>query len=92
LWRSDVSGAKPSPGKSISGGFLICKNIDSWNLRFYDSTGNELESWDSLSLTEQKDKAPVAVKIELALVNLNDKEKPYKFMTKVFLPVKKQTP
>ena len=92
LWRSDVSGAKPSPGKSISSGFLICKNIDSWNLRFYDSTGNELESWDSLSLTEQKDKAPVAVKIELALVNLNDKEKPYKFMTKVFLPVKKQTP
>jgi len=31
----------------------------------------------------------VAVKIELALVNINDKEKPYKFMTKVFLPVKK---
>ena len=36
-----------------------------------------------------KGKSPRAVKIELALVNLNDKEKPYKFMTKVFLPVKK---
>jgi hypothetical protein len=80
------------PEKTTSGGFVICQNVDSWNLRFYDSTGNELESWDSSSLTEQKDKAPVAVKIELALVNLNDKEKPYKFMTKVFLPVKKQTP
>jgi prepilin-type N-terminal cleavage/methylation domain-containing protein len=89
LWRSDVSGAKPDKGKNTSGGFVICQNVDSWNLRFYDSTGNELESWDSSSLTEQKDKAPVAVKIELALVNLNDKEKPYKFMTKVFLPVKK---
>ena len=92
LWRSDVSGAKPNKEKNTSGGFVICQNVDSWNLRFYDSTGNELESWDSSSLTEQKDKAPVAVKIELALVNLNDKEKPYKFMTKVFLPVKKQTP
>ena len=92
LWRSDVSGAKPSPGKNQSGGFVICQNVDSWILRFYDSTGNELESWDSSSSSEQNGKVPAAVKIELALVNLNDKEKPYKFMTKVFLPVKKQTP
>jgi hypothetical protein len=84
-----LSGAKPSPGKSPGGGFVICKNVDAWNLKFYDSTGTELDSWDSSSLAEQKGKAPVAVKIELALVNLNDKEKPYKFMTKVFLPVKK---
>ena len=89
LWRSDLSDSKPVKEKNISGGFLICQNIDSLNLRFYDSTGNELESWDSSSLTVQKEKAPVAVKIELALVNLNDKEKPFRFMTKVFLPVKK---
>ena len=89
LWRSDVSGAKPSPGKNIGGGFVICKNVDSWSLRFYDSKGEELESWDSSSSAEQKGKVPAAVKIELALVNLNDPEKPYKFMTKVFLPVKK---
>jgi prepilin-type N-terminal cleavage/methylation domain-containing protein len=92
LWRSDISGAKPSPGKNTGGGFVICKNIDSWSLRFYDSKGQELESWDSSSLAEQKGNVPAAVKIELALVNLNDPEKPYKFMTKVFLPVKKQTP
>jgi hypothetical protein len=90
LWRSDLAGAKPAQDKKISGGFIVCPNIDSWSLRFYDSTGNELDSWDSSSLSaEQKGKAPVAVKIELGLVNLNDKEKPYKFMTKVFLPVKK---
>ena len=92
LWRSDLSGAKPSPEKNIGGGFVICKNVDSWRLRFYDSKGTELESWDSSSSAEQKGKVPAAVKIELALVNLNDREKPYKFMTKVFLPVKKQTP
>ena len=90
LWRSDIPGAKPSTEQNISGGFLVCQNVDSWSLRFYDPTGTELESWDtSLSSAEQKGKAPAAVKIELSLVNLNDKEKPYKFMTKVFLPVKK---
>jgi prepilin-type N-terminal cleavage/methylation domain-containing protein len=89
LWRSDLFGAKPSPGNNPSGGFVICQNVDSWSLRFYDSKGAELDSWDSSSLAEQHGKAPVAVKIELVLVNLNDKEKPYKFMTKVFLPVKK---
>jgi prepilin-type N-terminal cleavage/methylation domain-containing protein len=90
LWRSDIPGAKPSPAQNISGGFVICQNIDSWNLTFYDLTGNELASWDSSSSsTQQKGKAPAAVKIELSLVNLNDKDKPYKFMTKVFLPVKK---
>ena len=90
LWRSDFPGAKPSPGTNISGGFVICQNIDSWSLRFYDSTGNELDSWDSSSLSSQQEgKSPAAVKIEMALVNVNDKDKPYKFMTKVFLPVKK---
>jgi prepilin-type N-terminal cleavage/methylation domain len=90
LWRSDLAGAKPSKDKNLSSGFVVCPNVDSWSLRFYDSTGNELESWDSSSFSaQQKDKSPVAVKIELGLVNLNDKEKPYKFMTKVFLPVKK---
>ena len=89
LWRSDIAGAKPDQEKNLSGGFVICQKIDSWKLKFYDSTGRELESWDSSSLAEQKGKAPTAVKIELALVNLNDPEKPYKFMTKVFLPVKK---
>ena len=90
LWRSDQSGAKPSPGKNTSGGFVICQNVNSLNLRFYDSTGAELDSWDSSSSSsEQQGKSPRAVKIELSLVNLNDTEKPYKFMTKVFLPVKK---
>jgi general secretion pathway protein J len=90
LWRSDLSGAKPTPGKNPGGGFMICQNVDSFSLKFYDSAGNELESWDSSSSSsDQQGKSPRAVKIELSLVNFNDKEKPYKFMTKIFLPVKK---
>jgi prepilin-type N-terminal cleavage/methylation domain-containing protein len=91
LYRADVPGAKPSPGKNISGGYVICRNIDSFNLKFYDYSDNEVESWDTTSAyeDEQQGKAPVSVKIELALVNANNREAPYKFMTKVFLPVKK---
>ena len=93
LRRADVAGGKPSKEKNISGGFVVCNNIDSFRLRFYDSANKELESWDSSSYSaDQKGKPPVAVKIELALVNLNNKETPYRFMTKVYLPVKKQTP
>ena len=89
LWRSDIPGARPSKEKNVEGGFMICRNVDSWNLKFYNAEGKELDSWDSSSSTDQKDKAPVAVHIELTLANLNDPEKPYKFMTKVFLPASK---
>jgi prepilin-type N-terminal cleavage/methylation domain-containing protein len=90
LLRSDLTGAKPAKEKNISGGFVVCQNVESWRLRFYDATGRESESWDSSSFSaDQKGKTPAYVKIELSLVNINNMEKPYKFMTKVFLPVKK---
>jgi general secretion pathway protein J len=90
LWRADVPGTKPSPGKNPDGGFVLCQNIESLSLKFYDAGGRETDHWDSSSASsEQKGKAPAAIKIEMNLVNVNDVEKPYKFMTKVFLPAKK---
>ncbi len=90
LWRSDMPGSKPAKDNSNSGGFVVCQNVNSLSFKFYDSAGRESESWDSSSFAaDQKGKSPVAVKIELSLVNLNDKDNPYKFLTKVFLPVKK---
>jgi len=91
LWRTDVSGAKPDKGKDQDGGFIICKNIDTFRLTFYDSESRETDSWDSSASTggDSTGKTPAAVKIELFLVNANDQEKPYKFMTKIFLPVNK---
>src|SRR5664279_4114568 len=61
----------------------------SFDLRAEKKTLSNREFYSLSFSADQKGKAPVAVKIELALVNINDKEKPYKFMTKVFLPVKK---
>ena len=93
LLRSDLSGAKPDQTKKADSGFIICKNIDTFRLTFYDAAGGESDSWSASSVPgQEKGKAPEAIKIELFLVNPADSEKPYKFMTKVFLPVKEQTP
>ncbi len=87
LWRSDVPGIKPDEIKQQEKGFIICKNIEAFGLTFYDAAGEENDTWDtSLSGGIHQDKAPAAVRIELVLINPNDREKPYKFMTKVFLP------
>ena len=90
LWRSDVPGIKPDEIKQPEEGFVICKNIEAFGLTFYDAAGGENDLWDSsVSGGIHQGKAPASVKIELFLINPNDREKPYKFMTKVFLPVSK---
>jgi hypothetical protein len=40
-------------------------------------------------MEQQKSRPPMFVQIELTLENVREVEKPYKFMTKVFLPVRK---
>lgn len=93
LWRTDVSGAKPDKGNNPDGGFIICRNIEAFKLTFYDSEEREADSWDSSSTGGgDPGKMPAAVKIELFLANATDREKPYKFMTKVFLPVNRLKP
>ena len=84
LWRADVPGTKPDETKKAEGGFTICRNIDTFRLTFYDVNEQENDTWDSSSAG-----MPIAVKIELFLTNESDLQKPYKFMTKVFLPVNK---
>ncbi len=90
LWRSDVAGTKPSADKKNEGGVIICENLQSLKLKFYDENGRDYESWDTDASTEpQKGKPPAAVQIELMLLNPRDAEKPYTFMTKIALPVRK---
>jgi general secretion pathway protein J len=89
LYRSDLQDIKASKEKSKSSSFVICRNVDALVLRFYDINGREYDYWDSSSPTsEQKNKAPSVIKIELNLTNPDNKEKPYKFMTKIYLPAK----
>ena len=87
LRRSDLLNYQTTKEKSKSSSYLICQNVDSLIFKFYDVNGKEYDSWDSSSgSSEQKNKAPAAIKIELNIANLNNKEAPYKFMTKIFLP------
>jgi general secretion pathway protein J len=90
LWRSDVAGARPSQDRKTDTGLIICQNIQAFNLKFYDKNGQELDSWDTASLSDtQKGKPPVMVQVELILANAGNAEKPYKFITRVCLPVRK---
>lgn len=89
LYRSDLQDNKASREKSKSISYIICRNVDVLILKFYDINGREYDYWDSSSTTsEQKNKVPSAIKIELSLTNSRNKEKPYKFMTKIYLPAK----
>jgi general secretion pathway protein J len=90
LWRSDVTGATPEDAKETEGGYVICKSIESFRLTFEDTEGRESDLWDSSSISGQSAQIPASVKIELALANLNDRERPYNFMTKVYFPYKKR--
>jgi general secretion pathway protein J len=69
-------------------GFPLCNRFHSLNYKFYDLTGKEYETWDSRANAEaQKGRAPVIIAVELNLVNPDKQDHPFKFMTKVYLPV-----
>lgn len=90
LWRSDVTGPKPSAEKKSEGGVIICQNLQALNLKFYDENGQDYDTWNTeSSAAPQKDRPPAVVQVELILDNFRDAEKPYKFKTKINLPVKK---
>lgn len=67
-------------------GYIICENIQSITYTFYDGNGNDFETWNSGSDTT-KDKAPTLISINLNLTNPDDKDKPYRFMTTVRIPM-----
>jgi len=91
LWRSDIVQGKPSTDKKTDRGVIICENLQAFNLKFYDEGGRESDSWDTMvhSAGPPKSRVPVLVQIELVLVNDRDAEKPHKFVTKVYLPVRR---
>ena len=67
-------------------GYVICEGLYSVLFKFTDSTGQTHESWDSTAgAMGEKNKVPAMATVELKLVNPRDKERPYKFTTRVFL-------
>ncbi|MBE9547102.1 MAG: prepilin-type N-terminal cleavage/methylation domain-containing protein [Proteobacteria bacterium] len=71
------------------GGFILCDKLQSLKYTFFDSKGEEHETWDSDS-EAQKDKTPALISIHLNFTNPDDKENPYRFKTNVFIPMAKK--
>jgi prepilin-type N-terminal cleavage/methylation domain-containing protein len=70
------------------GAFPLCDKLHSLNFKFYDISGKESETWDSATGSEsQKNRAPAVIAVELNLINPDNRDNPFKFMTKIYLPV-----
>ena len=87
LLRRDVQTAEAGNEVQEKPGFVICERLYSLIYKFTDSSGQEHDSWDSLAgAMGEKNKIPTMASVELKLVNPQDKERPYVYSTKVFLP------
>jgi len=86
LYRDKAEGAEEEASRD--GGYIICEGLQSLIYKFYDDSGEEHDSWNSESDSKiQNGKAPTVVSIQMDFMNPDDKDRPYRFMTKVFLPV-----
>jgi general secretion pathway protein J len=69
-------------------GFPLCDRLHSLNYKFYDLAGKEYETWDARTNSEaQKSRTPVIIAVELNLINPDNQDRPFKFTTKIYLPV-----
>ena len=70
------------------GAFPLCDRLHSLNFKFYGISGKESETWDSTADGDmQKNRLPAVIAVELNLINPDNKDNPFKFMTKIYLPV-----
>jgi prepilin-type N-terminal cleavage/methylation domain-containing protein len=87
LLRRDVPSVEAGSEVPERPGFIICEGLYSLTYKFTDSSGQGHDSWDSIAgATGENNKIPAMAFIELKLVNPQDKERPYRFATSVFLP------
>ena len=88
LYRSDRPELE-EPQEEETGGLILCDGLFSVNITYHDADGEMHENWDS-SEDEFKHKLPAMVSILLEFVNIRNAEKPYKFMTRVALPMARE--
>jgi len=67
-------------------GLVLCEDVFSFNLIYYDPDGNPYDSWDSNEETI-KGKLPAMVSISLDIFNRFSPESPIRFLSGVALPM-----
>jgi general secretion pathway protein J len=73
----------------LKGGIVdvVAEDIEEFDVRYLDPlTGQWTESWDSMQLTGQPNRLPLAVRVRLVLNGVGAGA-PYTYTTKVFLPI-----
>ncbi len=85
LYRKDVPwGVEAS--EEDTGGLVLCEKLRSVNFTYHDAESEEHDNWDST--TEAfKDRIPQMVSILLEFENKSDPETPFRFLTRVALPM-----
>jgi len=85
LYRTDVLGGSETPDEETDG-LVLCEKLLSVDFTYYDAEGQERYNWDSTT-GEFRDRIPKMVSISLEFVNKSDPEAPFRFSTRVALPV-----
>ncbi|MBW1999505.1 MAG: prepilin-type N-terminal cleavage/methylation domain-containing protein [Deltaproteobacteria bacterium] len=67
-------------------GFLLCEGLNSVRFSYYDSSGDEYQSWDSGG-EEQGNRLPARISITLEFLDPLDPEVPIRFTTSASLPL-----
>lgn len=91
LKRSDIlyRGAKETEEEDLKGaGFVLCDSLKSVKYAFYDREGEEYEEWDTASpIKPGSEGVPFLISVELEFMNPKDRENPFRFTTRVFIPM-----
>ena len=78
---------EPNPARrTAQAGYILCSGLRALAFRFYDSTGREFETWDAGRSAGGGKSMPFAVSVLLTFENPEDRDLPYRFMTKILLP------
>ncbi len=73
----------------LKGGIVdvVAEDVDEFDVRYLDPlTGQWVESWDSMQVTGQPNRLPLAVRLRLVLKGVGGSTQ-YAYTTKVFLPI-----
>ena len=85
LYRSDAPWGAKAPEEETDR-LVLCEKLLSVDFTYYDTEGEEYYNWDSTT-GEFRNKIPKMVSISLEFVNKSDPEAPFRFSTKVVLPM-----
>jgi len=91
LKRSDIlyrSGMEEQEEDLKGAGFVLCDSLTSVKYAFYDSEGEEYEEWDTASpIKPGSEGVPFLISVQLEFMNPKDAENPFRFTTRVFVPM-----